>query len=173
MKRIDMIYPVFYPQNNFQYDVMGRIVILDGTARGVPNPDLRRFREMEKRVVSLSASVQRKLDVCDRLCKEATGAPGGYQYDRSGTEYLNRYIGETCIKTLLKYKEIDILKLEAKYRELEKDFDEWGEKSAVKYKADFAVQTRQQVARGDWQERRDREVLRSNRDPATVKFFWQ
>jgi hypothetical protein len=105
MQSIDMIYPVFYPQNNFQYDVMGRIVILDGTARGTPNPGLRRFREMEKRVVSLSASVQKKLDVCDRLCKEVTGAPGGYQYDRSGTEYLNRYIGETCIKTLLKYKE--------------------------------------------------------------------
>jgi hypothetical protein len=127
-----MIYPVFYPQNNFQYDVMGRIVILDGTARGAPNPGLRRFREMEKRVVSLSASVQKKLDVCDRLCKEVTGAPGGYQYDRSGTEYLNRYIGEMCIKTLLKYKESDILELEAKYRELEKDFDEWGEKARKK-----------------------------------------
>ena len=130
-----MIYPVFYPHSNFQYDVMGRVVILDGTARGVPNPALRRLREMEKRVVSLSAVVQKKLEACDRLCKEVTGAPGGYQYDRSGTEYLDRYIGETCIKTLLKYKESDILELEAKCRELEKDFDEWGEKARKKMDA--------------------------------------
>ena len=135
MKSIDMIYPVFYPHNDFQYDVMGRIVILDGVARGAPNPALRRLREMDKRIESLSASVQKKLDVCDHFCKEVTGAPGGYQYDRSGTEYLNRYIGETCIKTLLKYKESDILELEAKCRELEKDFDEWGEKARKKMDA--------------------------------------
>ena len=125
MKSIDMIYPVFH--SDFQYDVMGRVVFFDG--------NLRRLREMEKRVVSLSASVQKKLDVCNHFCKEVNGYPGGYQYDRSGTEYLNRYIGETCIKTLLKYKESDILELEAKCRELEKDFDEWGEKARKKMDA--------------------------------------
>ena len=127
MNSIDMIYPVFYPHNEVQYDVTGRIVFW--------TVDLRRLREMEKRVVSLSASVQKKLDVCEHLCKEVTGFPGRYQYDRSGTEYLNRYIGETCIKTLLKYKEGDILELESKYRELEKDFDEWGEKARKKMDA--------------------------------------
>ncbi len=68
MKSIDMIYPVFYPHNEVQYDVTGRIVFW--------TVDLRRLREMEKRVVSLSASVQKNLDVCDHLCKEVTGFPG-------------------------------------------------------------------------------------------------
>ena len=142
-----MIYPVYHDHSKFQYDVMGRVVILDGSARcGLMNPALLR---MEKRVVSLSAVVQKKLEACDRLCKVVTGAPGGYQYDRSGTEYLDRYNGETCIKTLLKYKESDILELEAKYRELENDFDEWSEKARKKMDAHHVAQAareRQQEA---------------------------
>jgi hypothetical protein len=127
MKSIDMIYPVFYPHNEVQYDVTGRIVFWTA--------DLRRLREMEKRVVSLSDSVQKKLDVCDHWCREVTGFPGGYEYDHSDTEYIKRYNGETCIKTLLKLKESDILKLEAKYRELEKDFNKWGESAREKMEA--------------------------------------
>ena len=140
MENIEMKFSIF--RGDTEYDVMGHVVMFDGGASRVvppPHPDLRRLREMEKRVVSLSASVQKKLDVCDHWCKEATGAPGGYQYDRSGTEYLNRYIGETCIKTLLKYKESDILELEAKCRELEKDFDEWCEKARKKMDAHHAA----------------------------------
>jgi hypothetical protein len=160
-----MIYPVFYPHDQVQYDDTGRIVFWTA--------DLRRLREMKKRVVSLSASVQKMLDLCGHLQKEATGAPGNYGYSNAGTRFLDTDPRETCIKTLLECNQHAITQLQNIYAELEIEKDEWCEKRAVKYKRDSAAQARQQEASGDWQARRDRAVMRDNRDPAKVKFFWQ
>ena len=116
-----MIYPVF--RENTQYDVMGRIVILDGVARGAPNPALRRLREMEAEVVRKSHRVQKILDQCARWENEVTGSPGFYQYNDSGSSYLNRYAGETCIKTLLNYNERNIRELDTEFEKLERVLD--------------------------------------------------
>ena len=161
------------PVSTFYVDKLNRIVVLDGVDRGAPNPYLRQLRELEGEVVRNSKRVQKMLDLCGHFRQEATGDPGKYAYNDAGTRFLDRDTRETCIKTLIEYNKRTISELERIYNDLEKEKDAWSAKSAVKYKADFAVQTRQQVARGDWQERRDREVLRSNRDPSTVKFFWQ
>jgi hypothetical protein len=128
---------------------------------------------MEKRVVSLSASVQKMLDLCGHFQKEATGFPGNYVYNDAGTRFLDTDPRETCIKTLLECNKRAITELEGIYDKLQIEKDAWAAKSAANYETHFAAQARQQEASGDWQERRDRAVLRDNRDPATVKFFWQ
>ena len=110
---IEMIYPVF--RGNIQFDVMGRIVIF--------SPELRRLREMEAEVVRKSHRVQKMLDQCTRWEKEVTGYPGKYQYNDSGSRYLHRDVGETCIKTLLNYNERNIRELDTEFDELERDLD--------------------------------------------------
>jgi hypothetical protein len=161
------------PNTGHYVDKLNRIVVLDGIARGAPNPDLRRLRELEGQVVRQSQRVQKMLDLCDYFQKEATGAPGNYAYNDAGTRFLDTDPRETCIKTLLECNKRAITKLEGIYDKLNIEKDAWAEKKAVKYKRDFDAQARQQEASGDWQERRDRAVNKGNRDPFGVRLSWQ
>jgi hypothetical protein len=139
MENIEMVFSIF--RGGTEYDVMGRVVIVDGVARGVPppHPDLRRLRGVEKEIVLYSGLIQKKLDLCYHLCKGVTGASGGYEHDRSGTEYLDCYSYESAIELLLAYKTRDLGKVMKRYAELEKECDEWTEKSRKKNEAHHAA----------------------------------
>jgi hypothetical protein len=161
------------PITGYYVDKLNRIVVLDGIARGAPDPYLRELRALEGQVVRQSQRVQKMLDHCGHYRKEATGDPGKYSDNDAGTRFLDRDTRETCIKTLIKYNNDVISKLESIYDKLEIEMDAWAAKSAAKYEAHFAAQARQQEASGDWQARRDRVVLRDNRDPFKVQPFWK
>ena len=155
------------PNTTHYLDNLNRIVILDGAARGAPDPYLRQLRQLEGEVVRQSKRVQKMLELCDNFQKEATGAPGNYAYNDAGTRFLNRDTHETCSKTLLECNKRAISELERIHDHLEKEKDAWVEKSSAKYKAHFAAQARQEAEHAAW------EAGRRNRDPAHVKFFWQ
>jgi hypothetical protein len=160
------------PTTTHYVDKLNRIVVLDGAGRGAPDPYLRELRALEGQVVRQSQRVQKMLDLCDSFQEEATGAPGNYAYNDAGTRFLDSDPRETCIRTLIECNKRAITELEGIYDKLEIEKDAWAAKSAAKYKTHFAAQARQQDASGDWQERRDRAVVKGNRDPAHVKFFW-
>jgi hypothetical protein len=93
LENIEMMFSIF--RGDTDYDVMGRLVMFDGGAARVvpadrvvppPHPDLWRLRGVEKEIVLYSGLIQKKLDLCDHLCREVTGPSGGYEYDHSGEE---------------------------------------------------------------------------------------
>ena len=155
------------PNTGHYVDKLNRIVVLDGIARGAPNPDLRRLRELEGQVVRQSQRVQKMLDLCDSFQEEATGAPGNYAHRDAGTRFLDTDPRETCIRTLIVCNKRAITELEGIYDKLQIEKDAWAAKSAANYETHFAAQARQEAERRDW------EVGRRNRDPVHVKFFWQ